>query len=198
MKRKLIYLFNLMLLLAAGSVLAQSGGGYDLEWQVVGATGGEFVTGGGYQLGFTLAQDTPPGVSEGGGYQIVQGYWLGGGAPPTAVTLAAFWVEPRGQALYIRWETTTETGNLGFHVYRSQSPEGERQRLNEVLIASLSPGGSEGAVYEFLDDAVERGVTYQYWLELVDVGGGTCEHGPVSAALPFGNQYQIYVPLVGR
>ena len=81
MKRKLILpLAVVLLLILAGSVLAQSGGNYDVEWQVIGSTGDQFVTGGNYQLGFTLAQDSPPLLSSGGNYQIAQGYWAGGGS----------------------------------------------------------------------------------------------------------------------
>jgi hypothetical protein len=87
MKRQRIVLLNVLLLLVTGTVLAQSGGDYDLEWQVIAGSGEQFVSGGDYQIGFTLAQDTPPLISSGGDYQIVQGYWAGGGAsaPPKAI-----------------------------------------------------------------------------------------------------------------
>jgi hypothetical protein len=74
MKRQRILLLNVLLLLVTGTVLAQSGGDYDVHWQVIGSAGDQFVSGGDYQIGFTLAQDTPPLISNGGDYQIVQGY----------------------------------------------------------------------------------------------------------------------------
>jgi hypothetical protein len=185
-----------MLLLAGGAVLAQSGGSYDVAWQVLGSAGEQFVAGSGYQLGFTLAQDTPPLVSQGSGYQVVQGYWSGGGGIPTAVTLTGFWVEPRGDALWVRWETASEIDVVGFHLYRSEgNPAGPYSRLNEGLIPAQSPGSSTGAPYDWIDGDVVEGVTYYYLLEGLDAQGRTTEYGPLPAALA---AYRIYLPFVSR
>ncbi len=87
----LILLLTLsVILLLPGPVRAQSGGGYDLWWQVFGNGGVTFASGGGYQLGYTVGQCTPPGVSSGGGYQLAQGFWAGVSGPvpakPRAIT----------------------------------------------------------------------------------------------------------------
>ena len=77
----------LLLLLASSGVQpvltsgpgAQSGGNYDVQWNVIGGSAGEgFVAGGNYQLGFTLAQAQEPQISSGGSYKVVGGFWLGG------------------------------------------------------------------------------------------------------------------------
>jgi hypothetical protein len=94
MGRRLMMLLGAALLLAtmggfprsaAGDVLAQSGGDYDVAWSVMGSAGEQFVSGGDYQMGFTLAQDTPAMISSGGGYQVVQGTW--------ALTGFCFWMD---------------------------------------------------------------------------------------------------------
>jgi hypothetical protein len=187
------------LLLAGGVVLAQSGGSYDVEWQVMGSAGQQFVSGGGYQFGFTLAQDTPPLVSQGGHYQVIQGYWSGAGFPPTAVTLTSFWVEVRGDALVACWETAAEVDLLGFHLYRSDTGEpGSFAQINEGLIPGQAPGSPVRASYEWVDAGVEAGQTYFYVLEDVDVHGQATRHGPVSATLQPTTLYRIYLPLVNR
>lgn len=121
MKRRPIHLLGVGLLLVLGSsVLAQSGGNYVVEWNVIGTAGDQFAAGGSYQVGFTLGQDTPPAFSAGGGYQIIQGYWAGGGIVPTGVSLAAFWIEARGDTLVACWEMASEVDTLGFNLYRSE------------------------------------------------------------------------------
>ncbi len=102
---------------------------------------------------------------------------------PQAVTLASFTAAPAGNAIRLEWTTATELDNLGFNVYRATSPAGPQVKLNASLIASQAPGSPLGATYEFLDTAVQAGVTYYYWLEDVDVYGVTTMHGPVQAEL---------------
>lgn len=186
-----------VVLAVASSVLAQSGGGYDVEWSVLGTAGDQFVSGGGYQLGFTLGQDQEPGISSGGGYQIMQEYWAGGGFPPTAVRLAGLWVEARGDTLVICWETMTEIDNLGFNLYRSDSGQpGSFAQLNAELIPSQAPGSPIGAYYEWSDAAVAPRQTYFYLLEVVDIYGQSAQYGPVQGLLPA--VFEIYLPLVSK
>ncbi len=105
-------------LLFVGSVLAQSGGDYDVEWNVIGAAGDEFPSGGGYQVGFTLGQPSPPWIPSGGGYQSVNGYWSGGGFSPFIPALeAGKWVTPDLEVAYHAEVTytvkMTNTGPVG-------------------------------------------------------------------------------------
>ena len=66
-----------LLLLAAVSVLAQSGAGYDLTWSTVDGGGGTFSVGGGYSLGGTAGQPDA-GLLTGGAYSLAGGFWSGG------------------------------------------------------------------------------------------------------------------------
>ena len=199
MQRLGIALLLATLFVAVGAVLAQSGGNYDLEWHALGSAGEQFVSGGSYQVGFTLAQDTPPLISAGGSYQVVQGYWSGATWAPTAVTLAGFWVEARGDTLVACWETVEEVDSVGFTLYRSDTgAPGSFVQLNEGLIRGQAPGSPEGASYEWADTEVERGRTYYYLLEELDVRGQVSRYGPVSGRLPPTALYRIYLPLVSR
>jgi hypothetical protein len=104
---------------------------------------------------------------------------------PTVVDLLSFTATGEKKAIVLNWETATEFDNLGFNLYRADAIDGERSKLNQELIPTLVPPGSPyGAPYEYRDDqkGLKKNVTYYYWLEDVDVHGGTGLHGPVSAS----------------
>jgi hypothetical protein len=65
--------------------------------------------------------------------------------------------------------------------------------VNAALIPSRSPGGDQGAAYDFLDGTAVPGGAYYYWLEDVDLNGGRTRHGPLLVGL-----WRVYLPLVAR
>lgn len=103
--------------------------------------------------------------------------------PPLAVTLTSFEAMARAEDVVVRWETATETNNLGFNLYRATSPSEERIRLNDEMIPSQAPGGG-GASYEWVDGNVTAATTYYYWLETIDLAGNREVHGPSTAQFP--------------
>lgn len=117
-QRVLLWCACLALVLLAGrTAAAQSGGGYELEWQVIGSAGDEFVRGGEYQIGFTLgqAEDTP--VSAGGSYQIAQGYWAA--LLPPVVAPVVLSITRSGNDASLDWN---DTPGLRYRVYRGDRP----------------------------------------------------------------------------
>jgi len=111
---------------------------------------------------------------------------------PTAVELASFTATPQAwtKSILLEWETISEVDNLGFNLYRAESPDGRQIRLNANLIPSQGPGSPIGFKYSFADRTARPGRTYYYWLEAVDIYGMTASYGPVAAAIPL----QIGVP----
>jgi len=101
-------------------------------------------------------------------------------AAPTAMQLAGLTATQEGAQVLLQWETVSEQGNAGFHLYRSTSPDSEGERLNAALIASEAPNSSEGFAYQWVDTDVEVGTTYYYWLEAVSTSGTTSRFGPAS------------------
>jgi CSLREA domain-containing protein len=114
---------------------------------------------------------------------------------PTAVFLLDFQAYPVSSGIMLEWTTATEIGNLGFNLYRAESPDGPQTRLNDVLIPAKMPGSSIGATYVWQDEQVSPGEVYYYWLEDVNVYGVSTLHGPVSAGAL---RYRYYVPLMWR
>jgi hypothetical protein len=113
---------------------------------------------------------------------------------PTAVDLASFAAIPSPAGIELTWETATELDIVGFNVYRADAQGTGPIRVNEDLIEAQTPGGVMGATYRYLDAGVVPDSSYAYWLEIVDVFGGSDLHGPVAATQPF----YVCLPLVWR
>jgi hypothetical protein len=100
---------------------------------------------------------------------------------PTAVELDSFAAEPQSGGVLLTWRTATELDVVGYNVYRSKSRGGPRTQVNAKLIASQMPGSAVGASYSFVDEAAAKGGRYYYWLEELDVHGGSGANGPAIA-----------------
>ncbi len=95
------------------------------------------------------------------------------------VELASFTATGADGRVVLVWTTQSETDNLGFHVYRSESPEGTFGRVTEELIAGHGTSALPHA-YSFTDRLVRAGVRYYYRLTDVDCSGKETTHGPVT------------------
>jgi hypothetical protein len=90
------------------------------------------------------------------------------------------------------WETANEVGLVGFNIYRSDSLDGVRQKLNTNLLPAKNPGQMIGATYQF-NDTVDQGQNYYYWLELV-LTEGTELIEPVKPD----TYYSVFIPVIVR
>ena len=101
------------------------------------------------------------------------------------VELSSFWVVFENNTLTLYWVTQSETNNLGWNIYRS-----ETNVFNEAIQVnpSLIPGQgttTEPTEYEFIDGyEVDIGCTYFYWLECISFNGETEIYGPISITIP--------------
>ncbi|MFO7536008.1 MAG: ice-binding family protein [Kiritimatiellia bacterium] len=95
---------------------------------------------------------------------------------PIPVTLLYFRAVDVEGGVKLKWETATESDNLGFNLYRSETTSGKRLLVNGRLVPGST--ASEGKRYRFLDASAKPGVTYAYWLEEVAVNYKTVTYGP--------------------
>ena len=98
------------------------------------------------------------------------------GTGEVGVELSYFKAVPADGAIALRWATTVSYA--GFNLYRERGDEGRyapRAKLNGELIRGRSP-------YCYIDEDVEIGERYRYWLEAVDAKGRGELAGPVEAA----------------
>jgi hypothetical protein len=102
-----------------------------------------------------------------------------------AVELASFRTTPQAwtRSILLEWETVSEVDNVGFNLYRADSPSGRQIRLNAGLLPSQGPGSPFGFKYSFVDRTALAGRTYYYWLEDLSTYGWYTKHGPVLAAI---------------
>ena len=70
----------------------------------------------------------------------------------------------------LKWRTATETNNLGFNIYRSDTKDGKYIKLNTIL---LSGAGTDATPHDYLftDENIVDTRTYYYYIECVDFNG---------------------------
>jgi hypothetical protein len=83
----------------------------------------------------------------------------------------------------LTWVTATETGVLGFNVYRSDNGNAANSyKVNSQIIAATNT--SQTATYNLIDsENLSVGSTYYYWLEAVDMNGFSTLNGPVNVTI---------------
>lgn len=133
------------------------------------------------------------------GYGLVQARSACNALNPTAVDLLGFTATGAKESVTLQWETAAEYDTLGYNLFRANTENGRRIKLNEIMIRRDGPPGSLlGASYEYIDtafdvkasgldensgtilrQAMNGGRPYYYWLEEVDIYGYTEFYGPV-------------------
>lgn len=93
------------------------------------------------------------------------------------VELLRFQIIAGSDSVTLIWETVAEIDTAGFNILRSESQGGPFEKINDVLIPGEG-GPTQGAVYSYIDDGLQIGVTYWYQLEDVDVTGESYIHDP--------------------
>jgi len=97
--------------------------------------------------------------------------------PSTAVTVSGLMASSGRGGISVRWRTSSETGLLGFNVYRRAG--GRSARLNSVLIRVANRPTGSG--YTFLDRSAPPTGTVRYRLQVVRLDGTAIWSGTVTA-----------------
>jgi len=96
----------------------------------------------------------------------------------TAIELLSFTATGQNDTVQVAWETASETGNLGFYLYRADSAAGPYVRITDQLIPGFSLS-TEDRQYAYADTDVTTGQPYYYKLEDLDIHGQRSFHSPV-------------------
>ena len=90
----------------------------------------------------------------------------------------------------IRWATSNEAEVFGYDVFRGETPEGPFFRQTQEPIRRVESDSGTGE-YAWVDDSIEAGRSYWYYVEAVTVSGQKApitpiRHAPPKAALATG------------
>jgi hypothetical protein len=94
--------------------------------------------------------------------------------------LGSFEAQSASDLIRLEWRTNSESENLGFHLFRSSSQDGQYVQITNSLIRGAGTTTSP-MIYDFSDTTVEPGKIYYYRLADVDYKGCMTMHGPVCA-----------------
>lgn len=78
----------------------------------------------------------------------------------------------------IKWATASEVDNFGYDIYRGDHEEGPFERVNPEPI----PGAGttdEPTYYQYVDEGLDVGRTYYYWVESISIHGERERFTPV-------------------
>ncbi len=93
---------------------------------------------------------------------------------PNLIELVSFTSVGYSDSVTLAWETASEIDNAGFHIWRSDSKDGEYVRITDALIPAKGDSVT-GATYVY-EDLDARGADYSYQLEDIDYSGVSTFH----------------------
>jgi uncharacterized repeat protein (TIGR01451 family) len=123
--------------------------------------------------------------------------------PPTAVTLEYFQALARNNKVVLSWGTVDEIYTFGFRLLRNTTSD----PVGAVVVTpALIPGaGSGGQSYQFIDEQIQIGARYWYWLQEVAYDGSAFLYGPVEVVAvhgaidnPVDGPYRVFLPAVSK
>ncbi|MBN2412863.1 Ig-like domain-containing protein [candidate division KSB1 bacterium] len=104
----------------------------------------------------------------------------------TAVELNNFEAVSGKNGIEIKWQTKSETNNIGFNILKSIRESGPYEKINNILITPSSDGN-----YSYQDLISKAGIKYYYKLQDIDINGFITEHGPVLAEIPLPDKISL-------
>lgn len=119
---------------------------------------------------------------------------LGSGDGTLPVELSSFTALPTAQSnVRLDWITQSETGVLGYYIYRNVTENLNSAELVSPLIAATNT--SVETAYSFTDREVPGDGTYYYWLLNMDIDGAYQFHGAITATVQTDNPDNPVIPL---
>jgi hypothetical protein len=130
-------------------------------------------------LGYTISVQDLPSTSRADSHQIEFAADRGG-TETLPVELSAFTaLITADMAVKLDWTAETETNMLGYNIYRSETNSlSDAVKANFVIIPAHNT--SVALDYSYVDEDVEDGTVYYYWLQSNDLDLTHEFHGPIS------------------
>ena len=99
-----------------------------------------------------------------------------------AVELLSFSASSITGGIHLAWVTQSETENMGFHIYRCVTADGEYKQITDELIPGAG-NSNELRNYHYDDFSVSPDTIYYYKLADIDFEGQIRFHGAISASV---------------
>ncbi len=106
------------------------------------------------------------------------------------VELISFNATSKDGSVIIEWETKSETNNLGFEVYRSETKDGVYSRVTKQMIKGAGTSENKNN-YNLIDKTVEVNKHYFYKLVNIDYSGEIHINGPVEIFVSPPSRYAL-------
>jgi len=106
------------------------------------------------------------------------------------VQLSAFTADLDFDRVTLKWITSSELQNEGFHLYKRTAATEEWNRINPQLIAGQGNTSSETS-YEFVDRVVAAGQKYEYMLESISYAGVRVAEKILEVNVPVPTDYSL-------
>jgi hypothetical protein len=116
---------------------------------------------------------------------------FGGGDYSLPVELSSFTALSEAGKVILSWRTESEVNNVGFSIYRSEEKDGDYIQVTFVKGAGNSSAPRD---YQFIDQEVEMGKTYFYYLEDTDVAGEKNRYDIVELVVTPAKILKVVVP----
>ncbi len=101
----------------------------------------------------------------------------------TQAVVSSFRASPAaGGGVLVEWQTASETGTVGFNLYRRDPAARKWVRVNRKLLAGLLHA-EQGGTYRFVDEGASPGEPQVYKIEEIEASGGRRLYGPYTAAV---------------
>ena len=121
---------------------------------------------------------------------------LGRAEGPNSITLSTFTAIYANGSSMLQWITQSESENLGWNIYRSETDFENAFQINAHLIEGAGTT-TEPTEYKYIDQYnIISGKTYNYWLESRDYSGNTETFGPISLTIPQQNEDNPDAPVI--
>ncbi len=109
--------------------------------------------------------------------------------------MRSFTAHGTNSSIELSWVSANEIDIIGYNLYRATTPDGARSLVYQTQ--ANQSGSMIGDEYGYSDLDVQPGVTYTYWLEVLQIDGLVETVEPVSANLALAGN-KIYLPLLSR
>jgi hypothetical protein len=112
---------------------------------------------------------------------------------PAAAPAASPAASPNPLNNTIKWSTASEVDNFGYDVFRGDKEEGPFTRLNAKIIAGAGTV-DEPRYYQYVDETIEVGKEYWYYVESVSLAGVREKFTPVFKSKPKAADGKVLAP----